>query len=84
MMTFQMAKTTKIPVETKSLKAATLPTVETTDIVYQISHDNLEAAIVNFLFSMNLIPKNVDVLSVDLGVPVDDNGLVTMTLEVIE
>jgi len=72
MMTFQMAKTTKIP------------TVETTDIVYQISHDNLEAAIVNFLFSMNLIPKNVDVLSVDLGVPVDDNGLVTMTLEVVE
>lgn len=59
-------------------------TIDTLEIVYQISHENLEAAIVNFLFSMNFLPKNVDVLSVDIGVPVDDNGLVTMTLEVVE
>lgn len=58
--------------------------VSTTEVTYKMSHDNIEAAIINFLFSMNLIPKNEEILSVDLGLPVDDNGLVSITLEIVE
>ena len=50
---------------------------------FKLSHDQLEAAIVNYLASYNFL-HDMDVLSVDLGVPVDDNGYVEMELTYLE
>lgn len=38
----------------------------TTEVTYEISKDNVESAILNFLYQMNLVPKNMDVKSIKL------------------
>lgn len=38
----------------------------TTEVTYEISKDNVESAILNFLFQMNLIPRNTEVKSLRL------------------
>lgn len=40
----------------------------------EISHENLEAALLQFLQSNRLIPLEWDVLEVDFGIPVNEKG----------
>ena len=42
--------------------------------VIEISHENLEAALLQFLQSNRLIPLEWDVLEVDFGIPVNEKG----------
>lgn len=42
--------------------------------VIEISHDNLEAALIQFLQSNRLIPLEWNVLEVDFSIPVNEKG----------
>lgn len=47
----------------------------TTDTkTFTISHDNLEAAVLQFLQSNRLIPLEWDILEMDFGVPINNDG----------
>lgn len=48
--------------------------IRTETHTYEISYDNLEAALVHFLHSNRLVPFEWDVLEVDIGAPVNDKG----------
>jgi len=48
----------------------------------KMSYDNFESAIITFLYSISAIDDNVDVVGADLGVPVDDQGMVEFDIEV--
>lgn len=49
----------------------------------KVSHDNIESAVVAFLYSVGAINDNEDVVMIDLGLPVDENGMVEVDLEVV-
>lgn len=54
--------------------------IKTETVTLTISHDNLEAAILQFLHANRLIPLEWDILEMDLGVPVDSKGHVEFDL----
>ena len=56
--------------------------VKTETHTITVSHDNLEAAVVQFLHANRLIPLEWDILEVDFGVPVDSNGHVEFDMTV--
>lgn len=49
-----------------------------------MSYDNFESAIVSFLYSMNAIPDDWDILCTDLEVPLNDEGYVEFDIEVVK
>lgn len=48
---------------------------------FEISYENLEAAMLHFLQSNRLIPLEWDVLQFDMAVPVNDKGFVEFDIE---
>lgn len=48
--------------------------IKTDTKTYEISYDNLEAALIHFLHSNRLIPLDWDILEMDIGVPVNEKG----------
>jgi len=50
--------------------------IKTETKTYEISYDNLEAALLQFLQANRLIPLDYDILEVDIGVPVTKKGTV--------
>lgn len=42
--------------------------------VIEISHDNLEAALIQFLHANRLVPLEWDILEIDFGMPVNNKG----------
>lgn len=49
-----------------------------------ISHDNLEACILGFLYATKTIPESWDVLTTELGVPLNEDGLVEIEIECVK
>lgn len=46
-----------------------------------LSYDNLEACVLGFLYATKTIPPSWDVLSTEIGVPLNEDGLVEIELE---
>ncbi len=49
-----------------------------------ISHDNLESCILGFLYATKTIPESWDILSTELGVPLNEDGLVEIEIECVK
>ena len=49
-----------------------------------ISHDNLESCILGFLYATKTIPESWDVLTTELGVPLNEDGLVEIEIECVK
>ena len=56
---------------------------ETNTYSYTISKQNVESAILHFLFQMNIIPKNIDILDLALDTRVRD-GQMTVKINCME
>lgn len=51
---------------------------------FAISYDNLEAAIVEFLYRMNVVNRHTDdIVSLDIDVPLNDEGLIEFDVEIV-
>lgn len=50
----------------------------TTEVTYEISKDNVESAILNFLYQMNLVPKNLEVKSIKLDTRVRQGKMILL------
>ena len=57
---------------------------EITEVTYRISKENLEAAIENFLVSMMILPRSVDIISTRLPIKTNKDGTVTITVNILE
>lgn len=47
-----------------------------------MSYENLEAAISTFLYATKTVPDTWDITFLDLGLPVNENGLVEFDIEI--
>lgn len=47
-----------------------------------MSYENLEAAISTFLYATKTVPQSWDITFLDLGLPVNENGLVEFDIEI--
>lgn len=54
--------------------------IRTETNTYEISYENLEAAIVQFLQSNRIIPFEWDILELDIALPLNENGNVEFDL----
>lgn len=57
------------------------------DVLYKtllISYDNLEDSLVAFLYAIKAIPESWDVITTDLGVPLNDEGLVEVKMVIVK
>ena len=46
----------------------------------EMSYDNLEAAVIQWLQSNRLVPLEWNIMEIDFGIPVNDKGLVELDL----
>jgi hypothetical protein len=51
---------------------------------FKMSYENLEDAIISFLYSVGAIDDNVEVIGTDFGMEVDDDGMVEFDLEMVK
>ena len=49
-----------------------------------MSYDNFESAIITFLYSLDAIPEDWDVLYTDIGVPLNEDGFVEFDIEIVK
>lgn len=64
----------------KNKKKKTPKNIQFHTKVIEISHDNLEAALLQFLHSNRLIPLEWEVLEVDFGIPVNNDGNIELDM----
>lgn len=55
--------------------------LETKTRTIKISADNIEAAVLSWLYSVGGVSEEEDVLWIDLGLDVDDEGMVSVEIE---
>jgi hypothetical protein len=52
---------------------------------FAMSYDNLEAAISDFLYRMNVVNRHTDdIVSIDIGIPLNEEGLIEFDVEIVE
>lgn len=57
---------------------------ETETRTFKMSYENLEDAVISFLYAMGAIDDNVEVVGTDFGIEVDENGMIEFDLETMK
>jgi hypothetical protein len=62
-----------------------MTSMEETELrTFKMSYENMEDAIISFLYAVGAIGDDVEVVGTDFGMEVDDDGMVEFDLEMVK
>lgn len=50
----------------------------------RMSYENLEDAVISFLYAIGAIDEDLDVVSTDFGLEIDEDGMIEFDLEMVK